>query len=371
MTTKRERVLKTLAGERADKTPKDAWWTPPALEIFKEKTGQDDPAGYFGCEMREVLAEHVNDPELLLQRAPCGGQSVYLPTEKYLSIYRNAEDVRKLQKQFRIDEWGIGYEPCSTFHFTRMQHPMEAFKTAQDILDYPFPKVAKNRQALKSEIDNLKLNDYYVMGNVVAFVFEKAWHLRGIENLLVDFIENEEFASVLLDRILEIKIQMALELAEAGVDQINLGDDVGTQHSMIMCPEMWRKWIKPRLGAFINAVKKVNGKIRIFYHSDGYIEPIIPDLIAIGVDILNPVQPECMDPIALRRRYGQALSFWGVMGCQSTVRFGSPAQVELETKKWIDGVGQNGKLVLGLMSIEPDTPWENVIAFFNAVEKYG
>ena len=367
----RKRVLKTLSGKRADKIPKDAWWTPPALEMFKEKTGQSDPAKYFGCEMREVLVSHIQDRENLLQTVNYPQNALYLPTEKYLSAYKNVDDISDIHKYFRIDEWGVGYEPCSTFHFTHMKHPMEAYRTVKEILDYPFPQVANNRKALKSEIDDLKLNDYYVMGNIVAFVFEKAWHLRGIENLLVDFIENEEFAAVLLDKILEIKTQMALELASSGVDQINLGDDVGTQNSMIMHPAMWRKWIKPRFGSFIKAVKKANGKIRIFYHSDGFIEPIIPDLIEIGVDILNPVQPECMNPILLRQRYGQALTFWGVMGCQSTVRFGSPAQVELETKKWIDMVGQNGCLVLGLMGIEPDIPWENIISFFNAVEKYG
>ncbi|MDD5774295.1 MAG: uroporphyrinogen decarboxylase family protein [bacterium] len=297
----------------------------------------------------------------------CPADAVYLPTEEYLSAYKNAEN--NLQQIFRVDEWGIGYEPCSTFHFTHMKHPMENYGTVNELLNYPFPRVEKNNPALKNEVKRLKEQDYYVMGNVVSFIFEKAWHLRGIESLLIDFYENEEFAAVLLDRILEIKTEMALELVKAGVDQINLGDDIGTQKSMIMRPEMWRKWIKPRLAGFISSIK-AKGKVNIFYHSDGCIEPVINDLTEIGVDILNPVQPECMNPFVLKEQFGHVLSFWGVMGCQSTMRFGTAAQVESETKKYIDRVGENGGLVLGLMSVEPDIPWENIIAFFNTVENY-
>ena len=107
-------------------------------------------------------------------------------------------------------------------------------------------------------------------------------------------------------------------------------------------------------------------------HSDGVIDPIIPELIEIGVDILNPVQPECMDPVQLKREYGNELAFWGTIGTQTTMPFGTPEEVKAVVKERIETVGQGGGLLLAPTHvIEPDVPWENVVAFFEAVEEYG
>jgi len=159
---------------------------------------------------------------------------------------------------------------------------------------------------------------------------------------------------------------------EAGVDILRLGDDVGSQKGMLMSPEVWRKWLKPGLKKVIKSARDINPEIHIFYHSDGYIEPIIPELIEIGVDILNPVQPECMDPAKLKREYGDKLAFWGTVSCQRTMPFGTPEDVINEVKLRIKTVGENGGLLIAPTHIlEPDVPWENVLAFFEGVKKYG
>ena len=120
------------------------------------------------------------------------------------------------------------------------------------------------------------------------------------------------------------------------------------------------------------AAREVNPEILILYHGDGNLSSIVPDLIETGVDILNPVQPECIDPVRMKNEYGDRLSFWGTIGTQSTMPFGTPAEIEAAVKEMIETVGQGGGLLLAPTHvIEPDVPWENIIAFVEAARKYG
>jgi uroporphyrinogen decarboxylase len=203
-------------------------------------------------------------------------------------------------------------------------------------------------------------------------LFECAWLLRGLEDLLVDFVIHPTLAAALLDKLTASGIESATRLARAGVDILLTGDDVGTQRGMLMSPKMWRKWLKPRLAEIIAASKGAKPDLIIFYHSDGDIEPIIPELIEIGVDVLNPVQPECMDPVHLKREYGGELAFWGTIGTQTTMPFGTPDEVKATVVERIETVGQGGGLLLAPTHVlEPDVPWENIAAFFEAIDEYG
>jgi len=122
----------------------------------------------------------------------------------------------------------------------------------------------------------------------------------------------------------------------------------------------------------IESAKEVNPDMLVYYHSDGYIEPIIPDLIEVGVNILNPVQPECMDPTKIKERYGDRLAFFGTIGIQTTMPHGTPEDVRKEVKTRIETVGRGGGLLIAPTHVlEPDVPWENILAFFDAVEEYG
>lgn len=140
----------------------------------------------------------------------------------------------------------------------------------------------------------------------------------------MDFVKNRPFAKCLIGCITEMRKFMIRQFAEAGVDLIHLGNDVGTQRGMFMSSDMWREWFKKRMHSIVSVAKKINPEVTISYNSDGNIEEIIPELIEIGVDVLNPVQPEAMDPVKLKKTYGNDLSFWGSMGGQTTILFGTP-----------------------------------------------
>jgi uroporphyrinogen decarboxylase len=147
-----------------------------------------------------------------------------------------------------------------------------------------------------------------------------------------------------------------------------VGDDVATQRGMMMRPALWRRWLKPRLAAIISAAREVKPDILIWYHSDGDCRAIIPELIEIGVDILNPVQPECMDPAAVKAQYGDRLSFSGTIGTQTTMPHGTPEEVRGVVRERIATVGRGGGLLLAPTHVlEPDVPWENIVALVDAV----
>jgi uroporphyrinogen-III decarboxylase len=154
-----------------------------------------------------------------------------------------------------------------------------------------------------------------------------------------------------------------------GVDMIWTGDDVGMQHGMMISPKAWRRFLKPRMAAFISALKTLNPDVKIAYHSDGNIERIIPELIEIGLDVLNPVQPASMDPAKLKRQYGDKLCFWGSIDEQHTLPFGAPEQVRAQVLERLETVGYDGGLIISpTHHVQLDTPLENFWAMVHAID---
>lgn len=147
-----------------------------------------------------------------------------------------------------------------------------------------------------------------------------------------------------------------------------VGDDVGSQAGMLISPALWRRLFKPKWAEFFASLKRLNPELKIAYHSDGVIEPIIADLIEVGLDVLNPVQPACMDPAQLKRQYGNHLSFWGTIDEQHTLPFGSPDDVAREVRTRLQTVGHDGGLIIGpTHHVQLDTPMENFWAMIRAI----
>jgi len=135
---------------------------------------------------------------------------------------------------------------------------------------------------------------------------------------------------------------------------------------------MWRKYLKPRMVKLYYEMKSINPDLKIAYHSDGNIYPIIDELVEIGLDILNPVQPKCMDPYYLKKRYGKNLSIWGTIDIQETLPFGTPEKIENEVKNRIKNIGPGGGFIISpTHNVQIDTSIDNFFVFWNAVEKYG
>ena len=150
------------------------------------------------------------------------------------------------------------------------------------------------------------------------------------------------------------------------------GDDVGTQRGMMIDPDLWRTFLKPPFADIIAAARAESPRTPVFYHSDGDIREIIDELIEIGVTILHPVQPECMNPVEIKRKYGDRLTLWGTIGTQSVLPFGTPAQVRQTVKRFVAALAPRGGYVIGpTHSVNQDVQWDNVAAFYDAVECFG
>jgi uroporphyrinogen decarboxylase len=346
-------MLAALRRKRPDRVPKHFDLSPALQEEFRRRMGAEDFAEHFGLEPRWAGISPTRQPRDF---------SAYLGDVPEISGY---------------DEWGVGAISAGFYHFERMVHPLRKVSSPREIAAYPWPDVlAPYRwRSVADEVLRWQRRGFAVSasppGACGGSLFETSWYLRGQEQLLMDLHDNPDLATALLDTVNNTMIEAARRLAGMGVDILRLGDDVGGQRAMLMSPETWRKWFKPRLRDLIMSAKSVKPDMLVFYHSDGYIEPVIPDLIEIGLDVLNPVQPECMDPAEINRKYGDRLAFWGTIGTQSTMPFGTPQEVRRVVKERIETVGPEGLLLAPTHVLEPDVPWENIVAFVEAVKEYG
>ena len=201
--------------------------------------------------------------------------------------------------------------------------------------------------------------------------FKTAWELRGLEQTLVDYLLHRDFLEELYDRIFALNTEMCRQLATAGVDMITVVGDISMQDRLMMHPQSWREVDKPRLAFMIAESRRIKPDVHFFIHSDGDLREILPDLIEIGFDVINPVQPECMDPAELKLLYGDQITLHGTGSIQQTLPFGSVVDVRREVEHRIETCGYNGGLVLQPSNVIPyDTPLENVIAFFETARDY-
>jgi uroporphyrinogen decarboxylase len=250
-------------------------------------------------------------------------------------------------------------------------NPLEGAETLDDLERFPFPEVGGTRvvASLAAEVDAIHARGLAAGGNTPHLggeLFEAAWRLRGLERFLVDLVERKEMAHLLLDRLAALARRNATTLALAGVDVLSLDDDVGMPGRMIMSPATWRESFRPRLMGIVEAARSAKPDIRVIYHSDGHVEPILDDLVEIGIAGINPVQPEHMDAVRIRRRYGSRLALWGTVGHQTTFSFATPDEIRAEVRKRVETLGRAGLVLCPAYDVdEPDIPWANVAAFLD------
>jgi len=209
--------------------------------------------------------------------------------------------------------------------------------------------------------------DRFLIGGLGWGLFERSWNLRGFENALMDAVAEPDFYAEMLDRLADLYLAFVAYTADLPVDAIMFGDDWGDQRGVILGPERWRRFIKPRWARVYEAVHAA-GK-RVITHCCGSIADIIPDAIEIGLDVLESVQPEAagMNPYELKQRWGDKLTFWGGLGSQSTIPFGTPAEIKAEVARLCREMGRGGGYILApAKGLQPETPTENAVAVIEA-----
>ena len=275
--------------------------------------------------------------------------------------------------EVKFDGWGVAHEAApGAHHMTRMHHPLTQATSVEDLAHYPWPDFEHlDFSYLKPKVDAIHADGLAVFVWAECTIWETAWYLRGMDNLFVDMGCEDPMATVLLDKVCDLACLRARKFAEAGVDILGLGDDIGMQHTIMMSTTMYQQWLKPRLQRVIQAARAVKPDILISYHSCGFIEPFINDLIDVGVDILNPVQPECMDFKEIHAKYGDRLSFNGTLGTQQLMPLGTPEQVRDEAQRNLSLAGpQGGLFCCPTHMLEPEVPWDNIEAYINACRTF-
>jgi len=352
----RERIQTALNHEQPDRCPMQISFTPE----FAERLKADIQMG----------GDKLHNPH--------GGGNTY-ELERYLGIDMLQTSVGWANSYYQdadayTDEWGIGWRsvlydtPYGQGRYTEIHHNPLAEDTSIDRYQPPDP-LRPDLYVDAARLIELYKGEYWITGVTVTTIFETAWGLRGYERLLTDLVTDPDLAERILEIPYRYHLTAAKKLVEMGVDMIWIGDDVGAQERMLFSPATWRKFFKPRMAHFIAEIKGINPAVKVAYHSDGNIYPIIPDLIEIGLDVLNPVQPASMDPAILKQKFGDHLCFWGTIDEQHTLPFGTPEDVANEVRTRLETVGKDGGLIIGpTHHVQLDTPMENFWAMVNTIK---
>lgn len=360
--TSKERMQMAMDHIEPDRVPYQATFVPEMDKLLREKYKDDiknikgkTTEKYQGMTELDILFGH---DMLLLTYGISTGYYKDTPDEMY------------------VDDWGITWKkiPYKTINGIGYYTDIVKFPLADDnLLDsYVPPDPEKEDMAYAEEVIKYYGKEKYICGIIDCSVFEALRYLRGITQCLIDLVANKDIANKIMDMSIEYHLVLGKKLINRGVDLLWLADDLGGEHKLLMSPETFREMIKPKLGYFIGELKKKNKNIKIAFHSDGYIEPIIDDLIEVGVDLLNPIQPESMDPAYIKKRYGKKISLWGTVSTQKTLPFGTAKDVGNEVRERIKTCAPGGGfLIAPTHNIQLDTPFENIKAFYNAIKKYG
>lgn len=235
------------------------------------------------------------------------------------------------------------------------------------LADYEFPKPDVDEIKKITEKFAGSGTDSFKFGKIGLSFFERAWSLRGMENLLMDFILAPAFVDELLAKILDYNMEIIEAAADYAIDGFYLGDDYGQQNGLLMSPQTWRRFIRPGLAKMFEKIKSEGKAVAL--HSCGNISEILGDLIDIGLDVYQTVQPEIYDLKKLKADYGRNITFWGAISTQQTLPFVKPAELKDIVRKTIDIMSYNGGYIAApTHQVPDDVPAENIAALVEVLK---
>lgn len=332
--TKRERVICALTHKMPDEVPYFVDFTHQAREKMVHYTGDEN--------FDEKTGSHIKFIQYCGWAAPVEGRPDYF-----------VDDFRVVWNRSGADK-DIGV--VETLQIPDLEEN-----------SYTFPLLDENR--LRKEYENFTKENTgcFLLGGIGFSLYERAWSLCGIENVLMAMLTSEEELGKLLDDICDYNLQILDIILQYDIDGVYFGDDWGQQHGLIMGAELWRKFIKPRVKRMYEKVKQA-GKF-VIQHSCGDIYEIYPDLIEIGLDCHQTFQPEIYDIGKVKKEYGDRLSFWGGISTQQLLPNATPEEVKSETIRIMNIMKQNGGFIAAPTHDVPgDVPPQNILAMLEVFQ---
>ena len=345
----RERVREALLCRKPDRIPKALGFFDQTFEAIDPKT----PETYFGLDICYADFDPPRNQDAFRRYMENLPEDIHVGNPAQLRTYH---------------EWQYHPERGTA-------RPLAGARSLKDLKKYIFPDLSNpiRHAGLTSKVQRLHARGCAVAGappHLGGELFEAACRLRGFENFMLDLASGSEMADYLLDQLTSMLIENALILARAGVDILLLDDDVAMPTGLMIGPATWRRYFKNRLATVIDAARQESPELLVFYHCDGDFTRLIPDLVDIGVNVINPVQPDCMDSAAIKHEFGDRLAIWGAVGSALLWDRGTPDQIRSEVRRCIETLGPEGVLLAPAYDID-FAPFENIVAFVEAVEEFG
>ena len=375
--TSRERVLASLNHQEPDRVPialgqaTGDGITLVAYRNLLAHLGMDPGT----AQLKDTRAQTARVDDAVLRRFRVDSRGIGLGapdgwTDRWL-------DDRTVQ-----DEWGVvRTRPADSLYFDLCRSPFAEDPTLSAIESYPWPDPLNpgRYRGLREKARQLhRETDYAVVLDVNCAFFLRCCELRGWENFYTDLVADVPFAEALMDRYLEIRLAMAVRALEEVGDNVDVvmvtSDDLGMTEGPLISPALYRALIKPRQRRTFDAIRARTDAF-LYYHTDGAIYSLLPDLVEIGVQVLNPVEVRAVgmeDTAKLKREFGDALTFWGAIDTHHVLPQGSVADVRDEVRRRIRDLGPGGGYVVGpVHNIQPDVPPANVVAMYDVAYETG
>jgi len=351
--TSKERVLAAINHQQPDRIPIGLRYAPEVEQMLLD---------HFGADKHEL--DNIVGEDLITIRPQFPSQASEL---RYADPTIEITDDGELLDIWRVPFKAVQNE-LQNYVELAGNPPLQDYQEIRELADFPWPTADMWDY---SNIDSAlnKNSDKGTWGHSRGF-FEIAHFMRGMDNFFVDLVINPDFANTLMDYIADYLLEKSgriLKMGKGRFVMFEYNDDVATQQSLMISPHMWREHIKPRMARFCELFHSYGAKVR--YHCCGSCYAIIPDLIEIGVDVLNPVQPLAldMDPFNLKKEFGKYLCLHGGVDTQQLLPYSSPEIIYRHVRKLIDVVGKDGGFILGAgHRIQADTPLENILAMVAA-----
>ena len=336
----KERVAMALNFEQPDRTPLFASFVP---------------------EIDEKLRRELNITELDTGVA-LGNDMVKCCAGLEMSFYGKPEPRY-------TDAWGIQWRYVrndSGVYTEIAEHPLAGDLSKLDAFEIPDPLEESQYDDFRRKREAYG-DQKWMIGSSQISIFEACWYLRGLDTFMMDMVLNQDYAAALMDKVMQFPLNAAKKYVDLGADMVWFGDDIAMQTGMMMSVDMWRKFYKVRYAKMFDECKKLNPDIKIAYHSCGQCNDVLDDMIEIGLDVLNPIQPMAIDPFETKKRYGKRLALFGGLCVQHVMPYGSPAEVRSAVEKLTAELGAGGGYIIApAHHIQADTSLENIRTFYES-----
>lgn len=340
--TSKERVHAALRREPVDRLPIWMWYHPDTARRLAEE-----------LEIPQALvAEALGDD---IRQTWVGGN------------HAMEGIVHEHEGEGHVDVWGIDWVRIGFFNQIRKNPLRGASEEEVRAYRYPYDQI----DDLLSNMDPvLEQKDRYFIGcDISPCLFEMVYRVRGMDDAFLDLAESPKLSRFMIEEAAAFSLALAKAVcSRLPIDWLWSGDDVAGQQNLMMSPATWRREIKPHLARIMNEAKSRD--IWMAHHCCGAMRPIIPDLIEIGMDVLNPIQANCpgMAPLDLKAEFGEKLAFMGGIDTQELLPNGSAEEVYRETRRLVDGMteGGGGYILAASHAVPPETPFDNIFAMYEA-----